>query len=454
MLSVLGLWTLSFNDARIAGQKLSDWCFVAAAGALTVNLLTGRTRRLAPVDMRRTPPMVLVGTLLLMTGGALSSLWSVNPLASMLEVTRYGSVTLLWFWLLRAMTEDRETLWQFIRAFKATVLLSCFGGLLGFLHVLAMNGDPAGPNANRQSAWFDHPNLLAFLLAIGLPLFFLDVATKPTTEGRRLVRRWVPTGIVVFFLSSTGSMTGAVAAVAGLAVIAIAGQLSRGRERRGAAMRPLALLAGFVVAPIAMVALISSSAPLFERLQLFRAGEANISSSVDSRGEFNDYALSQLGNRLVTGIGLDEDSHLIFPPPDSAAANHNMYLTVLLDAGLPALLGLAVILFWAIKSAWRMVRQIQDPELYPVALALLAMSITAMIAAFFHPIQHFRVYWFPVALISVVWALRRHELMVERNAQLARAGPRRIGAARNGSSPSPSPAPGGNGESEAERTGR
>ena len=65
-LSILGLWMLSFNNAVVAGQKLGDWCFVAAGGAVAVNMLSGRTRRLAPTFMRRTPPLVLVGTLLLM----------------------------------------------------------------------------------------------------------------------------------------------------------------------------------------------------------------------------------------------------------------------------------------------------------------------------------------------------------------------------------------------------
>src|SRR5688572_24223095 len=108
-LSILGLWLLSFNNAVVAGSKLSDWCLGAAGRAVAVNMLTGRTLRLAPMERRRTPPLVLVGTLLLMTGGAASSLFSVDPVASLIEVVRYGSVTLLWFWLLRTVTASRET---------------------------------------------------------------------------------------------------------------------------------------------------------------------------------------------------------------------------------------------------------------------------------------------------------------------------------------------------------
>jgi O-antigen ligase len=410
-LTVLGLWLLSFNDARVGGQKVSDWCFVLAAGAVIANLLSGRTQKLAPVAMRRTPPLVLLGSLVLMTAGALSSLFAVDPITSMLEVARYGSVTLLWFWLLRAVTQNRETLWRLVRAFKATVLLSCFGAALGLFGVLQMNGDPSAPNANRQSAWFNHPNLLAFLLATGLPLFFLDVPrVTSTSEVQRLVRRWVPTAIVTFFLASTGSITGMMAAGAGLVVMAVAGELSSGRARRGAQTKPGALFAGFIIVPIAVVALLQSGAPVVERFDSFRGGNASIEYSVESRDKFNEYAVDQIGDRLLVGIGLDLASHKVFPPPSSAAAAHNMYLTVLVDLGLPGLVGLVIILWWALKTGWQLVRKTQDPELYPLALALLASTVTAIITAYFHPTQHFRVYWFPVAMISVLWGLRRQEL--------------------------------------------
>jgi len=409
-LSVLGLWLLSFPESRFAGQKLSDWCFVAGAAAVSVNLLSGNTQRLAPVSMRRTPPLVLVGTLILMSAGALSSLWAVDPIGSMLEVARYGSVTLLWFWLMRTVVDNRETLWRLVRAFKATVLVSCVGGALGLFGILDMNGDPLGPNANRQSAWFGHPNHLAFLLAVGLPYFFLDVpAGAAGSELRRLARRWVPTGIILFFLASTGSMTGTAAAVAGLAVVTVAGQLSQGRRRRRATPKPMAVFIGLAAIPIVAVALLQTGAPLFDRVTELIEGDTSVNVSADSRDRFNDYALDQLGDRLVFGIGLDTGSHELFPAPSSSGANHNMYLTVLVDSGLPGLVGLLIILWWAAKTSWQLVRTTEDPELYALSLALLGSVVAGSVQAYFNPVQHERMYWFAVAMTSVVWALRRHE---------------------------------------------
>lgn len=410
-LSILGIWLLSFNNAVVAGSKVSDWCFVAAGGAVAVNVLTGRTRRLAPMERRRTPPLVLVGTLLLMTGGAASSLFSVDAISSLLEVVRYGSVTLLWFWLLRTVTASRESMWKLVQAFKFTCLISCFGAFLGVTGLVLMNGDPTGPTANRQTAWFDHPNLLGFLLAIGLPLFFFDLppARKERSELGRLAHRWVPTAVVGFCLASTGSMTGALAALAGLVTIGIARQLTAGGQRRDVRPSPVSLFAALLVVPVAVALLFQSDSPVVERLTRFREGEAYVNYSVNARGEYNAYALGQIGDRLLVGIGLDEKSKEVFPPPPSAAADHNMYLTVLVDAGLPALVGLALVLGWAWKTAWLLVRRTTDPHLYTLALALLGSTTGAVLEAYFHPVQHFRVYWYPIAMITVLWSVRRYE---------------------------------------------
>jgi O-antigen ligase len=171
----------------------------------------------------------------------------------------------------------------------------------------------------------------------------------------------------------------------------------------------MAVFIGLAAIPVVTVALLQTGAPLFDRVSELVAGDTSVNVSADSRDRFNDYALDQLGDRLVVGIGLDADSHEVFPAPSSSGANHNMYLMVLVDSGLPGLVGLLIILWWAAKTSWQLVRTTEDPELYSLSLALLGSVVAGSVQAYFNPVQHERMYWFAVAMTSVVWALRRHE---------------------------------------------
>ena len=86
-----------------------------------------------------------------------------------------------------------------------------------------------------------------------------------------------------------------------------------------------------------------------------------------------------------------------------------MYLKVLLEAGLPALVGLLVVLGATLRAAIRLVVHTRHGPLYPVAVALTASFGTACVFANFGPILYHRFFWLPTALVWCLWAVCRAE---------------------------------------------
>jgi hypothetical protein len=48
-------------------------------------------------------------------------------------------------------------------------------------------------------------------------------------------------------------------------------------------------------------------------------------------------------------------------------------------------------------------------DLYPTAVALLGSLVTVNVFALFQPLFVQRYYWLPIALVGVLWALRRQD---------------------------------------------
>ena len=110
---------------------------------------------------------------------------------------------------------------------------------------------------------------------------------------------------------------------------------------------------------------------------------------------------------------------------------HNMYLKVLFEAGLPALIGVLVIQLATFRCAFRLVIHSRDTALYPVAVGLTGAAAGACFFALFGPILFQRYFWLPIGMIWCLWALRREELRRQSAAAVAEAqavAPRRTAA--------------------------
>jgi O-antigen ligase len=329
-------------------------------------------------------------------------------------VLRLAWLTLIWFWILRAVTTNREVFNRLLFAWRIALVLSAGCALLTELGLANLTVDN---NESRQTAFFDHPNDLAGFLVVGLPLVVLSIPRGETRSRRDIIWHLVSIGLIGYGIASTGSMSGAVAAVAGLittfTVLAVTRDPRR-RKRR----HPLFSMLLLATAGVVLLLLSTSDLPLVSRITELNQGNPYITGSVESRGVMNRSATERIDQLLVVGIGLDRRSTgKIVDIQDTAAAKaqdrsgiHNIFLKVLLEAGLPALIGLWIIIGTTLLQAWRLLFNMRNDVLHQTVAALFGSVVTINVFAMFQPTLYHRYYWYPMALVSVLWSLRRHEL--------------------------------------------
>ncbi|MGH9211166.1 MAG: O-antigen ligase family protein [Acidimicrobiales bacterium] len=410
-LAYLGMATVSFNSTRVAGWSVSDLLFLGSVAAVAARLLSGVSSGVAPSEARRSSPTFLVGSLLLLTSGALSSLWAIDQIGSMMSVLRFGWLTLVWFWLLRTVTPDRASLVWLIRGYRATVLISSAIAMLAFAGLITLAEGPSWEN--RQAGFYGHSNQLGALLAVGLPFFLVDIRSPESPDrSQPVTRRLIAAGLVVVGIGSTGSISAMFGAALGVAVLGLV-RLIPNRRQHG---NPLKAIAVIVVVATAGLAFAQSGSPVVERISRYVSGDTYLRDSVSTRTELNDYVIDNIGDRMVIGTGLDQlatvrDVALIDLPDDAPPGGvHNMYLKLLHEAGLPALCGLLLLLIATANRSWRLILHTRGSGLHPIAVALLASLVAANVTAQFQPIAWERFYWLPIAMVSVMWALCRTEL--------------------------------------------
>lgn len=406
-LVMLGIVLMGFNRTRLAGWPVSDLAFLAAAGAVAVNLLAGRQGGIAPPRARRSSPPILLGAILLLTAGTMSAFESWQAGRSISVVVRFAWVLLGWFWVLRAVSPDRWALSRLLWAWRVMILLNsliAIFGQMGVVNVSVQNIE------NRQTGFFDTPNDLAGLLVVGFPLLFLGVPRGPERPPtRELAARGAASAFVVYAVATTGSMTALIAAMtSGIAMFAattLTSSPGAARWRR----KPLLPMGAALVVCIGLGALATSDLPAVERFTRFQSGDQGVNQSVDSRDEANAKVIERFDETLVVGVGFGS-----YDPDDQsgqvAFGAHNMFMRVVYQAGLPGLVGLLAILFFAFRHVLRLIVHTRGTELHPVAVALLATFVAANTFAMFQPTEFHRYYWLPVGMIGVLWALCRQEL--------------------------------------------
>ncbi|HEY7072457.1 MAG TPA: O-antigen ligase family protein, partial [Acidimicrobiales bacterium] len=353
----------------------------------------------------------LLGSIMLLTAGVLSSFHSWNPEESLTIIARLGYVTLLWFWMIRAVTDSRRALDVLLSGWRAGVLFIAVVTILaeaGALHVGTDNAE------QRQTAFSGHPNHLAGYLLVGLPVLMMGLPRRAGhTHRRRTVVLLVTVGMAMYAISTTGSMTGflsaIVAIVATIAITLLFPPAAPARHR----YHPLAIMAVALLAVAGMGLLASSDLPVTARFHRLEQGDTFVTTSADHRGRLNEAVLGRFDDWIIVGVGLDNASVFASGLSEDLTVTgsvHNMYLRVLFQAGLPALIGLMIILGATLRAGLMLVVNTRGTDLYPVAVASLASVIAVFTFAFFGPIMFERYFWLPVAIVWCLWALRREEL--------------------------------------------
>ena len=435
VLGWLGIATIGLNTLRLGGFAISDGIFFLLGGVLIFKLLVGHESGLAPPRMRQASHLVLLGSILLLTAGVLSSFGSWDAEESLLIVARLAYVTLVWFWMLRTIVPTRRALDVLLSGWRWGVIAISVVALLGQIGVLNVSQQNA---ENRQTAFSGHPNDLAGYLAVGLPILLMNLPRHPEhSRRRRTLGRMAALALAVYGISTTGSMTaflaGGVAVVSTLAISALIPPMEGERRR----LHPLSVMAGAVAAVVGLTLLASSDLPLLERFERLESGDSYVESSASHRARLNAAVVNRFDDWLVVGVGMDAASLSaaeLTADPILMGGVHNMYLKVLFEAGLPGLIGVLVIQLATFRCAFRLVIHSRDTALYPVAVGLTGAAAGACFYALFAPILFQRYFWLPIGMIWCLWALRREELRRQSAAVVAEAqavAPRRTAAPRS-----------------------
>lgn len=408
----IGMVTLGINQPlAIASVPVSDLVFMFGACAVAAGLMQGRVSDLANVEMRRTPPLILAAAMVLLTVGVLSSLWSLDPTGSIASVIRFAWTTLIWLWLLRAVCPTRAELLRLVHGFKITLFISCAAAVAGQLGLISTS--PANYE-QRQAGFYGHPNDLAGLLAVGLPFVLLTLPQGPSPKASYdWLVRLAFVGVLLFAIASTGSMTGIFAMFVGGLVMGALRLAQVGLT--GWFRRPMRTVALGLAGSIALIALVGSDLPLFERITRLSEGDGYVQGSITAREDLNAYVLGNFDQFLVLGIGptvgeISKTSELGYTVALVAEGGvHNMYLKTLLEFGLFGLLALVAILLTLGRRCLWLTQRARNPEVRSIAAACFASLCAAMTFALFSPIAFQRYFWVPAGFIGALLAIARQE---------------------------------------------
>jgi O-antigen ligase len=417
-----GLALIGFNRTRVGGWTVSDLLFVVCLALVVGQMLSGHPWGLAPPPARKGSPLVVIGSILLLTAGTMSAFNSWAPSRSFTIVLRFAWLTLAWFWLMRSVTADRRALDRLLLGWRVTLLVTAVLAVLGQVGV----ADWGVANAeDRQTAFMGHPNDLGGILGVGLPLIVLGLPEPAKRRRHPLVWRAAEVVLVSYALATSGSMSATIGALAGVAALGgLALALGRSTSRR--ASTPLVPMLVALGVAVGAVALFSSDLQVVDRFDRYESGDQGVGTSVGARGTSNQAVAAYFDRLLVVGVGFDsiDPEHPIDPSLVDAASAHNMYFRILFQAGLLGLFGLVMVLAFSFRQAWRLCVETRGDPLQPVCRVVFASAVAGSVFAAFQTTQYHRYYWLPFALISVIWGLRRHELRT--------AGPGPTGPARPG----------------------
>jgi O-antigen ligase len=404
-IAFVGMATMGFNRVGIGFLPVSDLIFFGLAVVIWLLMLTGTDTSLTPRGARGASPRILVASVVLITMGVLAGFGSWAPDQSLQIVLRLGYLTLLWFWMLRCVVVDRRSVSVLIMGWRVAVIVSALGAIaanagLVTLGVLSVE--------NRQSAWFGHANDLAGFLAMAIPMFVVAAPRELTRRGTAPAARWaLLIGIVVYGISTTGSISSVLAAMTGTAAAALGISQTRRRIPGTRRIHPLTYMAGCVAAAVGLVLLVQSDVQVFERLTEYESGDSGVNTSVDDRTNLNEEVVQNFDDVLVVGHGMNIGSS---SSAQSAGDVHNMYLKLVFEIGVIGAGALVFILGVTLKQGWMLMRSTAGTDLHASVAAVFGAVVAASTFALFQPINTQRWFWLPIALTQCLWALRRREL--------------------------------------------
>jgi O-antigen ligase len=244
---------------------------------------------------------------------------------------------------------------------------------------------------------------------MALPIVVLGAFRFGRSRPRGAVlRRALAIAVVVFAMNATGSITALIAGATGLVAAGALNVFTLNTTVFRRFRNPLPVMLGILLALLLVVWVAASDLPVTERFGELGEDGSGPSASIDVRKELIAGVTDHFDQFLVTGRGLD--SVVIIDGLPGEHRVHNLYLRLIYEAGIPALVGLGAILVTVVRQSWLLAIDTRASELNRVVVGLFGAFVSMLTFALFQPVLAQRFFWLPIALVGVVWALRRQEL--------------------------------------------
>jgi len=383
-----GLLTIGQTTFRpLLDLTLSDWLFFAALmGVLAGSVVDGRRLTF------RIPPLLVVGVVLFVVSGTVSSLDAVAPLQSVARVTRFGYLTIVWFWLGTLVLRRESHLRAAIGCWVASVALD---GVAAVLQARGVALPYLGPVMwGRMTAFTEHVNDLGGAAAVAMAPAFALIFTAARLRGRLAWTASLLAIVAAAVLSgSVGGMAAGVGALGVWFVVSSSG------------WRPLVVALVALTVALALAQL-QGDLGLPDPLQRVLAATGQTGggrySTIATRVKGYDYAWTRLADGGWLGVGLDEQSG------DAGGAEvHNVILKAWYEAGWAGAVGMVCVLLGALGSALHSARLAATRNMRLAAAGLFSAVVALVVFGLAAPILHQRYAWVAVALSVSCLAITR-----------------------------------------------
>ncbi|MGP5219311.1 O-antigen ligase family protein [Arthrobacter rhombi] len=379
-----GLVAVSLLTLRISGSiTLGDFLLVVSAGIL----LVASHRQCLP---NPAPVATALGFLLVLSGGALSSVVADEGTASVLVLVRLLYVSTVLPWQARRLLNSTALLSKGLLFFGTGAAICGAGTLLQFVYGSEIIPGSQLTSSGRLSGFTGHVSDTGGITALAVILGVAGLRREAPRRHQLLSVVIAACGLLGLVLS--GSVSGLLAAGIGVLVLVVLRAIPRHRL----VMAGLAVAIAMYLAT-SLVGQTSNALTPIERIkQVFgvTSGSSTLNTSA-SRWETIRIGWSDFLHAPLTGVGLESSAS----PVVGDLGVHNLWVGSLHQGGI--LLGLGLIII-VVSYSWlgHRARRLGPtaPVVYATVIAALFFSMTA--PSFFN-----RYFWIPIAFLSVHAAL-------------------------------------------------
>ncbi len=311
LMRYLGLWVVAvggffvtFNGLRVSSHMtVADVLFLAAACLLLMSLVIERE------SLPSMPPWIPISAAGLLIAGVLATTSSANVGSDLLASGQFAIALFGTPFLLAFATGSAERVLLMSWAWLLSASVNSAIAVLDFAHLTSLGPTIVGVTfAGRPTGLTVQPNHLGVAGAMAIPVGIF-LATRAKSQTGRIVSLAL-TAVVALGILVSGSRAAAVAAVAGVVLMAFLG-------RRLWKQTILVAMAGVIMMFFVSLTMADQANPISDRfaaIQRLTNGAADTAASDSARLDYYGFALADFSKHPFTGNGFDlvRDAHDIF----------------------------------------------------------------------------------------------------------------------------------------------